>query len=718
MLSNKDFANILKSGGNDGNKDPSGKVRFDLKTISQWDKQNEQIRKKSKVNPNGNNAAGGTKLNLLNKYGAKDEAGKAANGTTSSQQQGNVYRDRALERRKELNNEDLKFEEIVSKLDAEQTRFLGGDVEHTHLVRGLDYALLEKIRKASSANNENDDEDRDQTEVIPSKQQYKNIDRNNNIIEEINTFTIVTTMGQNIKQLLLPSKPSLSSSSHTINNNKNNFSSATEKYKLFTSIGNASIHQQSHPSNTIQKAPIKSHAINKVVFEFSVDPNSENDVPLTVAKSSKDMKVRIFEDYSNHIIEADLLERIKSLFESGKMQSKNKKKRKPEVAVEIKPPPIPTIAPFVKPKDVVDSIYDDIIPVGKYIPTEQANNNPTHNSQVEINSNMTVDNNPYHDLDLPSSNNHIIKPNNNIDIYDEQMTTQPPNHNQLASSTKNYENPNESAKGLFKNILSSTFNNNNNNTNKATTHSTNTTSNNGNDNNNNKNGKDEIFKPVRDLMLAQAAKDRQQKVMGSRLNTNNNKVEIVVGKDEQGNDLIHRDVFASTASNVVKAATAVGKVGEVFGLHGSYSEFEKTNINLYDSDEDMGDDDNDVKSNKKTSSNLAMGDGISNDMEIDEGGGGTSLGGSRNANTSTYGNSSSALDGSIRKSVLKATTPWGNSGAGGGGATGPNRAARRKNNLALKQGNQNGDDDDGGNNPFIPTPVSRSANLKEFRFGK
>jgi hypothetical protein len=52
------------------------------------------------------------------------------------------------------------------------------------------------------------------------------------------------------------------------------------------------------------------------------------------------------------------------------------------------------------------------------------NNNHTHNSQVEINSNMTTNNNPYHDLDLPSSNNNNVKLNNNIDIYDEQITAQ------------------------------------------------------------------------------------------------------------------------------------------------------------------------------------------------------------------------------------------------------------------------------------------------------
>lgn len=29
----------------------------------------------------------------------------------------------------------------------EESKFLGGDIEHTHLVKGLDYALLQKVRE-------------------------------------------------------------------------------------------------------------------------------------------------------------------------------------------------------------------------------------------------------------------------------------------------------------------------------------------------------------------------------------------------------------------------------------------------------------------------------------------------------------------------------------------------------------------------------------------
>lgn len=78
------------------------------------------------------------------------------------------YRDRAEERRKGLGDEYKDNEALLSaykanaaaesgnvldgesndarKLEIEQSKFLGGDMEHTHLVKGLDYALLQKIR--------------------------------------------------------------------------------------------------------------------------------------------------------------------------------------------------------------------------------------------------------------------------------------------------------------------------------------------------------------------------------------------------------------------------------------------------------------------------------------------------------------------------------------------------------------------------------------------
>jgi hypothetical protein len=68
-------------------------------------------------------------------------------------------RDRAEERRKGINpdyarvNADLasivtgnaQLERDITQISVEDSKFLGGDVEHTHLVKGLDYALLQKV---------------------------------------------------------------------------------------------------------------------------------------------------------------------------------------------------------------------------------------------------------------------------------------------------------------------------------------------------------------------------------------------------------------------------------------------------------------------------------------------------------------------------------------------------------------------------------------------
>uniref|UniRef100_A0A1B6CDQ4 RED-like N-terminal domain-containing protein n=1 Tax=Clastoptera arizonana TaxID=38151 RepID=A0A1B6CDQ4_9HEMI len=78
------------------------------------------------------------------------------------------YRDRAQERRERINNEpniddamlkkngyhavapdlrsSINAREIKDKM-IEESKYLGGDIEHTHLVKGLDYALLQKVRE-------------------------------------------------------------------------------------------------------------------------------------------------------------------------------------------------------------------------------------------------------------------------------------------------------------------------------------------------------------------------------------------------------------------------------------------------------------------------------------------------------------------------------------------------------------------------------------------
>ncbi len=67
-------------------------------------------------------------------------------------------RDRADERRKgvnpdydgfntEMNTVSGQTAAVEAALTIDESKFLGGDLEHTHLVKGLDYALLQKVRR-------------------------------------------------------------------------------------------------------------------------------------------------------------------------------------------------------------------------------------------------------------------------------------------------------------------------------------------------------------------------------------------------------------------------------------------------------------------------------------------------------------------------------------------------------------------------------------------
>ncbi|KAF8924408.1 hypothetical protein BGZ58_001811 [Dissophora ornata] len=89
---------------------------------------------------------------------------------------GSKYRDRATERRQGINPDYIETEQILTTLEEaaaevapevlyEQSKFLGGDKEHTHLVKGLDYALLNKMRQEDAGN---DGEVADLDEVFES----------------------------------------------------------------------------------------------------------------------------------------------------------------------------------------------------------------------------------------------------------------------------------------------------------------------------------------------------------------------------------------------------------------------------------------------------------------------------------------------------------------------------------------------------------------------
>jgi len=134
-LTNEDFRKILFT--------PRPGSKPDL---AQQAKEQRKERTKAKPRPKPKQQAGG--------------GGEAGGGP--DEDNGSLYRDRAAERRKGLGIEHTDDFDVggspgstfasaatapgLSHLSYEETKYLGGDVDHTHLVKGLDFALLSKVR--------------------------------------------------------------------------------------------------------------------------------------------------------------------------------------------------------------------------------------------------------------------------------------------------------------------------------------------------------------------------------------------------------------------------------------------------------------------------------------------------------------------------------------------------------------------------------------------
>eukprot|EP00798_Chlamydomonas_sp_ICE-L_P021686 gene21686-28709_t len=87
---------------------------------------------------------------------AKSFKPKESTGEGEDDEDKDKYRDRAEERRRGVNPDYEGANQLaqvlstgdvnIRNLSVEETKYLGGDIDHTHLVKGLDYALLQKER--------------------------------------------------------------------------------------------------------------------------------------------------------------------------------------------------------------------------------------------------------------------------------------------------------------------------------------------------------------------------------------------------------------------------------------------------------------------------------------------------------------------------------------------------------------------------------------------
>ncbi|CAE7799826.1 SMU2, partial [Symbiodinium microadriaticum] len=308
MLSNKDFVKILSDGGGGSGGDRDGNGKFDLNQIRQWDQQNraKEQRKSAKK-------AAGQKTD-------KDEEEDATSKKADN------YRDRAQERRNDANPDYDAQLEAVANLDVEQTKYLGGDEEHTHLVKGLDYALLRKVRNQTEKNEARDQDSPDQ--LLESLE---------NIGTRLSRVAAQSQLGDGIKALLLSDKGS------------------------FVRAGGRYVKAQDIPRG------VKNTALSRTAYEFDTNPLGEAELP-TVLRRSKEEAARNSRDdaedlQSAYILPAGPLGALVEVFKPGEKGSATRRRSRP--AEENKSAHQERSVPAPPPPPEPVDIFDD---AGKYDP--------------------------------------------------------------------------------------------------------------------------------------------------------------------------------------------------------------------------------------------------------------------------------------------------------------------------------------------------------------
>eukprot|EP01039_Chlorochromonas_danica_P003265 gene3265-3577_t len=313
MLSNSDFANLIKSGAEftrDDNNN-NNKQRFDIKQVRQWDKQNKQLEKRRSHQ----------KINVLGgeeEEEEEDSGGGGARGQGSSHGKSSKklflppgYRDRAEERRKGVSADNSsQLDELATTMDAEQTKFLGGDVEHTHLVKGLDYALLHKMQEE-----END----------------KQIDE---------TIEILTPLGRRLHHLLIANKvhkPSSDAIPTAIVGISSLLSSSVVDDKTTAKEGFVVLQSGQQPmgklkqSNKLSKDSLTQmyHKIGRagqvlarIQYEFYLSVDGP-DVPVTLSRAAKEVESN--QDYVSYAMPKSLMTQLSACYEGGKLRRRSRK---------------------------------------------------------------------------------------------------------------------------------------------------------------------------------------------------------------------------------------------------------------------------------------------------------------------------------------------------------------------------------------------------------
>ncbi|XP_044763442.1 protein Red [Coccinella septempunctata] len=251
------------------------------------------------------------------------------------------YRDRASERRQGV-NPDYQADDpaqtaqayravapdLKSCFDAaerrkrmiQESKFLGGDMEHTHLVKGLDYALLQKVRSE-----------------IQQKEMEQEVE-----LEKLATKTIEEKEKKEMQK------------------------KEEEELKFQTKIGRAIYHTvHALKSRHIEKSEL--FIPGRMAYVIDLEDDAESDIPTTVIRSVADVpSFELTTTLTTNDIVINKLTQILSYLRQGNRKYKKGKRPLTENNKEIEMEPEQKRA---KRPDFDDSIYGDI---GDYVPTKSS----------------------------------------------------------------------------------------------------------------------------------------------------------------------------------------------------------------------------------------------------------------------------------------------------------------------------------------------------------
>ncbi|VWU51818.1 RED-like protein, putative [Hepatocystis sp. ex Piliocolobus tephrosceles] len=335
------------------------------------------------------------------------------------------YRDRAEERRKgiikDVKDASVLYNNVNNTID--ESKFMGGDIEHTHLVKGLDFLLLNKVRNKliNKINLEKEKVSKNQLTTTSTTATTSNI-----LYNKIPTF--VNEDSKHIfKYFFIYEHPHHIHFKNKIENLHNNIIN-NMKFKSF----NRNIHLINY----------------KVNIDFGID---KNDVPIKCIHNIDDIKLN-----KSYYINDLFLNQIDECF---KWHAENKKKKKHERLSKR-----PLTANFLQNKQIPEE--EEYIDIFKTEDVAVSNNiNTLESNLVEGTVGVTNNNNSDDDRSSSDSSNNdnstITKPisSSNQECLDKTVTDDNINLNHFFNLVKKKNNlvPNESKNSLTQNVFTDTY---------------------------------------------------------------------------------------------------------------------------------------------------------------------------------------------------------------------------------------------------------------------